>query len=74
MQKTGETTRDMWHKTDWAKVRDDPASIALPRDEWIHSFDVEKNAEEVFDEVFKKYVPAEEDEAAAWAPSPARVL
>ncbi len=55
MQKTGESTRDMWHKTDWARVKEDPASIGFPRDDWIHTFDAEKHAEEVFDEVFKKF-------------------
>jgi 2-polyprenyl-6-methoxyphenol hydroxylase-like FAD-dependent oxidoreductase len=27
VQKTGETTRDMWHKADWEAVAKDPASI-----------------------------------------------
>lgn len=54
VQKTGETTRDRWHKTDWAKVAEDPKSISFPREEWIHKFDAEKHAEEVFDEIFKK--------------------
>ncbi|KAH8896690.1 FAD/NAD(P)-binding domain-containing protein [Thozetella sp. PMI_491] len=52
VQKTGESTRDMWHKTDWSKVKDDPKSIGFPREDWIHEFDVEKHAEEVFDGVF----------------------
>ena len=56
IQKTGETTRDMWHKTDWDKVKENPSSIAFPRDGWIHDFDAEKHAEEEFDEIFKKYV------------------
>ena len=51
MQKTGESTRDLWHKTDWAKVRDDPESIGFPREDWIHQFDAEKFAEENFDQV-----------------------
>jgi hypothetical protein len=42
----------MWHKTDWSKVKDDPKSIGFPREDWIHEFDVEKHAEEVFDSVF----------------------
>ena len=45
----------MWHKTDWAKVKEDPSIIAFPRDEWIHDFDAEKHAEEVFDSIFSKY-------------------
>jgi hypothetical protein len=54
VQKTGETTRDRWHKTDWAKVAEDPKSISFPREDWIHQFDAEKHAEEVFDEIFMK--------------------
>ncbi|KAK7700186.1 hypothetical protein SLS57_012184 [Botryosphaeria dothidea] len=54
VQKTGETTRDMWHKTDWEKVKEDPTSIQLPREDWIFEFDAEKHAEEVFDEVAKQ--------------------
>lgn len=55
VQKTGETTRDMWHKTDWNKVREDPSSIAMPREDWIHFHDAEAHAEEAFDEIFEKY-------------------
>ncbi|OAA57107.1 Aromatic-ring hydroxylase-like protein [Niveomyces insectorum RCEF 264] len=54
VQKTGETTRDMWHKTDWTKVKEDPKSIGFPRDEWIHTFDAEKHANEAFDATFAK--------------------
>lgn len=54
VQKTGETTRDMWHKTDWEKVKKDPTSIQLPREDWIFQFDAEKHAEEVFAEVAQK--------------------
>ncbi|KAL2109655.1 hypothetical protein VUR80DRAFT_2149 [Thermomyces stellatus] len=53
VQKTGETTRDLWHKTDWAKVREDPKSIAFPRESWILDFDAEQYAEDNFAEVFK---------------------
>jgi hypothetical protein len=52
VQKTGETTRDMWHKADWDKVKEDPASVQFPRQDWIHNFDAEKHTEEVFDEQF----------------------
>lgn len=51
VQKTGETTRDMWHKVDWEAVRRDPKSIQFPRHEWILNHDAEKHAEEVYDEV-----------------------
>jgi hypothetical protein len=43
----------MWHKTDWKKVRSDPKSISLPREEWIHGFDAEKHAEDQFQEAFE---------------------
>ncbi|KAF3762820.1 FAD/NAD(P)-binding domain-containing protein [Cryphonectria parasitica EP155] len=55
VQKTGETTRDMWHKTDWEKVKQDPSSIALPREDWIHFHDAEAHAEDVFDDIFRKH-------------------
>lgn len=54
VQKTGETTRDMWHKADWAEVKKNPESIAFPREGWIFDFDAEKHAEEVGDEVIAK--------------------
>ncbi|KAJ5888757.1 MAK1-like monooxygenase [Penicillium taxi] len=54
VQKTGETTRDMWHKADWDQVAKDPTKIALPREDWIFAFDAEKNAAETFDNVVKK--------------------
>lgn len=46
----------MWHKTDWKKVSEDPKSIAMPREDWIHFHDAETHAEEVFDEIFKKHL------------------
>ncbi|KAI0442929.1 hypothetical protein F4803DRAFT_561970 [Xylaria telfairii] len=52
-QKTGESTRDMWHKTDWAKVKENPEMIQFPRQDWIFDFDTEKNAEEMYDGVVK---------------------
>ncbi|KAK8867625.1 FAD/NAD(P)-binding domain-containing protein [Apiospora arundinis] len=53
-QKTGESTRDMWHKTDWSKVKDDPTLIQFPRLAWIFDHDAEKHAEEVYEEVAKQ--------------------
>ncbi|CCC11187.1 hypothetical protein SMACR_03893 [Sordaria macrospora] len=61
VQKTGETTRDRWHKTDWEKVAKDPKSIAFPREDWIHQHDAEKHAEEVFDEIFKRFTGPEKE-------------
>ncbi|PSN59451.1 FAD/NAD(P)-binding domain-containing protein [Corynespora cassiicola Philippines] len=58
VQKTGETTRDMWHKTDWEKVKKEPESIQLPREDWIFGFDAEKHAEEVGDEMLAKHTVA----------------
>jgi 2-polyprenyl-6-methoxyphenol hydroxylase-like FAD-dependent oxidoreductase len=54
VQKTGETTRDMWHKTDWEKVKKDPTIIAFPREDWIFGHDAEKHAEDISEEVIKK--------------------
>ena len=51
VQKTGETTRDMWHKTDWEHAKKHPESIQLPREDWIFGHDAEKHAETVFEDV-----------------------
>lgn len=51
VQKTGETTRDLWHKVDWDAVKKDPKIIQFPRHEWILNHDAEKHAVEVYDEV-----------------------
>ncbi|KAG4412371.1 hypothetical protein IFR04_014491 [Cadophora malorum] len=53
VQKTGETTRDMWHKADWEKVKKDPKLVEFPREDWIFLHDAQKHAEEVYDEVVK---------------------
>ena len=52
VQKTGESTRDLWHKTDWEKVKENPSTIEFPRPDWIHGHDSEKHVEEVFEEAF----------------------
>lgn len=54
VQKTGETTRDMWHKTDWEKVKKEPESIQLPREDWIFAYDALKHTEEVGEEIIKR--------------------
>jgi hypothetical protein len=54
VQKTGETTRDMWHKADWDKVKEDPKSVQFPREDWIFNHDAEKHAEEVFEESLQR--------------------
>ncbi|CAG8983023.1 hypothetical protein HYALB_00010149 [Hymenoscyphus albidus] len=55
VQKLGESTRDMWHKADWEKVKKDPESIALPREDWVMAFDAERHAEDVCGEVLRKF-------------------
>lgn len=44
----------MWHKADWDKVKDDPESIAMPREDWIMMHDAEKHAEDVVAGSIKK--------------------
>ncbi|OJD32344.1 salicylate hydroxylase [Diplodia corticola] len=43
-QKTGETTRDRWHKADFEKVKEEPKAIKLPREEWLLGHDAEAHA------------------------------
>lgn len=50
-QKTGEQTRDMWHKADFDKLRENPEAIKLKREEWVLGHDAEKHAYEVYPEV-----------------------
>lgn len=45
-QKTGEKTRDTWHKADWNEAKKDPESIKLKRGSWLLNFDAEEYAEE----------------------------
>lgn len=54
VQKTGETTRDMWHKVDWEAVKKDPSSVEFPRQEWVLEHDAEKYAEEHYEEAAAK--------------------
>jgi 2-polyprenyl-6-methoxyphenol hydroxylase-like FAD-dependent oxidoreductase len=44
-QKTGEETRDMWHKANWDEVKKNPGSIQLKRQAWLLNFDAEEYAE-----------------------------
>lgn len=50
-QKTGETTRDQWHKADFEQVRKNPQILKLQRDPWLLDFDSERHAYEVYDQV-----------------------
>ncbi|KAF2231586.1 FAD/NAD(P)-binding domain-containing protein [Viridothelium virens] len=56
VQKTGETTRDMWHKADWDKVKEDPESMHMPREDWIFKFDAERNAEEMYGQTVRSHI------------------
>ncbi|KAK0670213.1 putative zeaxanthin epoxidase [Cercophora samala] len=76
VQKTGESTRDRWHKTDWETVKTNPKSIEFPREDWIHGFDAEKYAEDNYDEAIKKLAIKQEpvDEAAPLTAAPPAVV
>ena len=54
VQKTGETTRDKWHKTDWDAVKTNPKLLEFPREEWIFGHDAEKHVTEVFEQVVRE--------------------
>lgn len=43
----------MWHKADWDKVKADPKSIQLPRQDWIFKHDARKYAEENFEDALR---------------------
>lgn len=51
VQKTGESTRDRWHKADWDAVKKDPSKVHIPREDWILKHDSRKYAEENFERV-----------------------
>ncbi|KAI0012526.1 hypothetical protein F4779DRAFT_38890 [Xylariaceae sp. FL0662B] len=48
-QKTGEQTRDIWHKADFAAARKNPESLRLRREAWLLGFDAEKYAEDHYE-------------------------
>ncbi|OAA56209.1 Aromatic-ring hydroxylase-like protein [Niveomyces insectorum RCEF 264] len=48
-QKTGETTRDTWHKADMDAIRANPESMRLKREGWVLGHDAEAYAEEHYD-------------------------
>ncbi|EPE02439.1 fad binding domain protein [Ophiostoma piceae UAMH 11346] len=74
VQKTGETTRDKWHNTDWDKVKQDANAIALPREDWIHAFDAETHAEDVYDEILGKVSSVSVDSVSTAVPALAGVV
>lgn len=49
-QKTGEQTRDIWHKADFSAAKKDPQSLRLRREAWLLDFDAETYAEEHYAE------------------------
>jgi len=53
VQQTGITNRDNWHKADFAKVKANPESIKLPRQEWVLNFDAQEHAYKVFADTLK---------------------
>ncbi|KAL1890328.1 hypothetical protein Sste5346_008330 [Sporothrix stenoceras] len=48
-QKTGETTRDTWHKADMEAIRANPEAMRLQREAWLLGHDAEAYAEEHYD-------------------------
>ncbi|KAK3940904.1 hypothetical protein QBC46DRAFT_384095 [Diplogelasinospora grovesii] len=51
IQKTGVTTREMWHKADWDAIWKNPESLHLAREKWILDFDAEQDAYESYERV-----------------------
>ncbi|KAK3717073.1 hypothetical protein LTR37_006128 [Vermiconidia calcicola] len=51
IQKTGETTRDQWHKADFDNLKKNPEAIKLKREEWVLNHDAESHAYKVYPEV-----------------------
>lgn len=43
-QQTGKALREKWHKVDWTKVRQNPESIRMPREDWLLKHDSERFA------------------------------
>lgn len=53
-QKTGETTRDRWHKADFDKAKSEPKAIKLPREDWLLGHDAEAHAYAVYAETVEQ--------------------
>ncbi|CAJ2501540.1 Uu.00g043930.m01.CDS01 [Anthostomella pinea] len=49
-QKTGESTRDKWHKADFDQLKNNPKAIKLPREDWLLNHDAESHAYNVYAE------------------------
>lgn len=54
VQKTGETTRDTWHKADFDKVLKNPTMVKLKREAWILDHDSEKHAYDVYHDTVRE--------------------
>ncbi|TKA80884.1 hypothetical protein B0A49_00835 [Cryomyces minteri] len=52
-QKTGEMTRDKWHKTDFAKLKENPETVKLKREIWLLNHDAETHAYTVYEEIIE---------------------
>ncbi|KAI0015276.1 hypothetical protein F4780DRAFT_773670 [Xylariomycetidae sp. FL0641] len=48
-QKTGEQTRDIWHKADFGAAKQNPDALRLRREGWLLNFDAETYAETNYD-------------------------
>ena len=48
-QKTGEATRDTWHKADFDKIKENPDAMKLKREGWLLNFDAQQYAEDNYD-------------------------
>lgn len=59
-QKTGETTRDRWHKADFDRVLKEPEAVRLPREEWLLGHDAEAHAYAVYGETVEQLRREEE--------------
>jgi len=53
-QKTGETTRDRWHKADFANIKKNPEAVKLRREKWLLDFDAERHAYEVYEKTVRE--------------------
>ena len=56
-QKTGESTRDMWHKVDWDAVKKNPESLGLKRYSWLLGHDAETYAEDNYSATLESLKP-----------------
>jgi len=52
-QKTGETTRDTWHKADFDSLKKNPEAIKLKREPWLLGHDAERYADENYEKTVK---------------------